>query len=94
MLQAGLRKVVADMQRIIARNPDFEANKLAPQQRKPLAAAKEHVQKMKVHAQEVIDQFDRLLNDLQSKPMVRRYVKKAEEPPLPKPRQKKRRPPL
>ena len=68
-------KVVADMQRILARNPEFEANKLATRERKPLAVAKEQVQKMKGHAQQVIDQFDRLLVDLESKPLVRMHKK-------------------
>ena len=35
------------MQRILARNTEFEANKLAREQRMPLAAAKENIQNMK-----------------------------------------------
>jgi hypothetical protein len=69
-------KVVADMQRVLARNLDFEANKLAKEQRKPLAVAKENVQSMKVYAQQVIDQFDRLLKDLEGKALVRVHLKK------------------
>jgi hypothetical protein len=70
-------RVVSDMQRVLARNLDFEANKVAKEQRKPLAAAKEIVQRMKIHAQEVIDQFNRLLQDLESKPLVRAHLRKA-----------------
>lgn len=70
-------KVVSDMQRVLARNLEFEANKLAREQRKPLAAAKETVQRMKTQAQQVVDQFDRLLRDLQSKPLVRIHIKKG-----------------
>jgi hypothetical protein len=70
-------KVVADMQRVLARNLEFEANKVATQQRMPLAAAKEHVQKMKVYAQQLTDQFDRLRQDLENKPLVRAYLKKG-----------------
>src|SRR5262245_48227243 len=39
-------KIIADMQRILARNLEFEANKVATRERKPLTAAKEHVHKM------------------------------------------------
>lgn len=74
-LKPAYDKIVADMQRILARNLEFEANKIATRERKPLAAAKEHVQKLKVHAQEVIDHFDKLLHDLQSKPLVRVHMK-------------------
>jgi hypothetical protein len=70
-------KVVTEMQRVLARNLDFEANKLAKEQRKSLAAAKESIQKMKVHAQEVIDRFNSLLKDLESKPLVRAHRVKA-----------------
>ena len=70
-------KVVSDMQRILARNFEFEANKLAREQRTPLAAAKTSLQKMKAYAQQVIDQFDRLLHDLESKPLVRMHIKKG-----------------
>src|SRR5215510_1901336 len=35
-------KVVSDMQRVLARNVEFEANKLAKQQQKPVAVAKEN----------------------------------------------------
>jgi hypothetical protein len=71
-------KVVSDMQRILARNSEFEANKLAREQRKPLAAAKENILKMKAHAQQVLDQFNRLLQDLESKPLVRVHLKKVQ----------------
>jgi hypothetical protein len=70
-------KVVSDMQRILARNLEFEANKMASEQRVPLAVAKENIQKMKVYAQQVIDQFDRLLHDLENKALVRVYIKKG-----------------
>jgi hypothetical protein len=70
-------KIASDMQRVLARNIEFEANKLAREQRKPLAAAKEHVQKIKTHAQQVLDQVDRLLKDLESKALVRAYLKKG-----------------
>jgi hypothetical protein len=73
-------KVVADMQRVLARNAEFEANKVAKEQRKPLAAAKEYVERMKLNAQQVLDQFDRLLRDLKSKPLVRMHLKKAAVP--------------
>jgi hypothetical protein len=68
-------KIAADMQRVLTRNPEFEANKLAKERRMPLAAAKENVQKMKTYAQQVIDQLDRLLRDLESKPLVRMHLK-------------------
>jgi hypothetical protein len=70
-------KVVTDMQRVLTRNADFEANKLARELRKPLPAAKEIIQKRKVHAQEVIEQIDRLRQDLESKPLVRAALKKG-----------------
>jgi hypothetical protein len=70
-------KVVSDMQRILARSMEFEANKLAREQQKPLKAAKEHVQNIKAHAQQVIDQFQRLRQDLESKPLVRVHLKKV-----------------
>jgi len=71
-------KLVSDMQRILARNLEFEANKLAREQQKPLTVAKENIQNMKAHAQEVINQFDRLLADLECKPLVRVHIKKEE----------------
>jgi hypothetical protein len=71
-------KVVGDMQRVVARNVEFAANKLAGEQRLSLAAAKEEIQNRKIHAQQVIDQFDRLLADLKSKPLVRVYLKKGQ----------------
>jgi hypothetical protein len=69
-------KIAADMQRVLTRNLEFEANKLAKERRMPLAAAKENVQKMKTYAQQVTDQLDRLLRDLESKPLVRSHLKK------------------
>src|SRR5262245_12182608 len=68
--------VVSNMQRVLARNIEFEANKTARQQQVSLAVAKEKVQRIRIHAQEVIDHFDRLLQDLQSKPLVRAHIKK------------------
>jgi hypothetical protein len=70
-------RVVSDMQRVLARNIEFEANKLAQKQRVPIAAAKERIQNIRSHAQQVMDQFDRLLKDLESKPLVRAYIKKG-----------------
>jgi hypothetical protein len=70
-------KVLADMQRVLARNLEFEANKFAKEQRKSLAAAKEYLQKMKVYAQQVIDQLDRIRQDLESKPLVRVHLRKG-----------------
>jgi hypothetical protein len=70
-------KIVADMQRILARNVDYEANKVAKERQVPLAAAREHVQKIKAHAQETIDQVERLRRDLESKPLVRMHIKKG-----------------
>jgi hypothetical protein len=70
-------KVVGDMQRVLARNIEFEANKLAQKQRVPIAAAKERVQNIRAHAQQVIDQFDRLMRDLEGKPLVRAHIKKG-----------------
>ena len=80
-------KVVSDMQRILARNTEFAANKLAQEQRKPLAVAKENILQMKAHAQQVMDQFNRLLQDLESKPLVRVHLKKGQSaiPPVPLP---------
>src|SRR5262249_2271414 len=69
-------KCLTDMQRIVARNPEFEANKLAKEQRMPLAAAKERIQNLKTYAQQVIDEFGRLRNDLESKALVRHHLKK------------------
>ena len=86
-------KITADMQRVLARNIEFEANKLAREQRKPIAAAKENVQRMRVDAQSVIDQFDRLLRDLESKALVRMHLKKRSASPLPTPPQPDEAPP-
>jgi hypothetical protein len=71
-------KIAADMQRVLTRNLEFEANKLAKERRMPLAAAKENVQKMKTYAQQVLDQLDRLRGDLESKPLVRMHLKKRD----------------
>lgn len=70
-------KVVTDMQRVLARNIEFEANKLAKTLQKPIAVAKENVLSMRAHAQQVIDQFDKLMSELKSKPLVRMHLKKA-----------------
>src|SRR5690349_20443140 len=67
-------RVVADMQRVLARNVEFEANKLAKSLGKPLAAAKERVLAIRSHAQQVLDQLERLLADLESKPLVRHHL--------------------
>ncbi len=74
-------KVVSDLQRVLARNVEFEANKLAQNQRVPITVAKERVQNKRSHAQQVIDQFDRLMRDLESKPLVRAYIKKRGQAP-------------
>ena len=71
-------KAVSDMQRVLARNVEFEANKLAKSQQKPLAAAKETVQRMRMHAQQVIDQFDSLLADLEGKRQVQALLARGE----------------
>jgi hypothetical protein len=70
-------KVAADMQRVLARGVDFEANKLAQRQNVSLTVAKERVQNIRAHAQQVLDQFNRLLSDLESKPLVRAFIKKG-----------------
>src|SRR3954466_5276145 len=70
-------RVVSDMQRILARNIEFEANKLAQKQHVPIAAAKERVQNIRAHAQQVVDHFDWLMRDLESKPLVRAFIKKG-----------------
>jgi len=70
-------KAIADMQRVLARNVDFEASRIAKEQHKTLAAAKEAVQNIRVHAQQVIDQFARLMQDLEKKPLVRMHLQKA-----------------
>ena len=70
-------KVVGDMQRVLARNPGFEANSLARKQQVSLVVAKERIQNIRVHAQQVMDQFERLLYDLESKPLVRNHLKKG-----------------
>jgi hypothetical protein len=70
-------KIVADMQRVLARNLDFEANKVAKERRIPVAAARDNVTKIKSHAQQTIDQLQRLLQDLESKPLVRLHMKKG-----------------
>ena len=84
-------RIVSDMQRVLARNVEFEANKLAQKQHVPITVAKERVQNIRAHAQQVMDQFDRLMRDLESKPLVRAYIKKggktisAVEPPVMEP---------
>jgi hypothetical protein len=68
-------RVVTDMQRVLARNVDIEAKKLATQQSKSLAVARDNVQQMRVHAQQIIDQFEKLRQDLEMKPLVRLHIK-------------------
>jgi hypothetical protein len=68
-------RVVSDMQRVLARNIELEAKKLAAQQAKSLAVAKENVQQMRAHAQQVADQFEKLRQDLENKPLVRLHIK-------------------
>jgi hypothetical protein len=70
-------KIVADMQRVLARNLDFEANKVAKERQIAVSAARENVQKIKTHAQTTIDQVERLRRDLEQKPLVRLYLKKG-----------------
>ncbi len=71
-------KIAADMQRVLTRNLEFAANKLAKERQMPLAAAKENVQKMKTYGQQVIDQLGRLLRDLENKPVVRNHLKQRQ----------------
>jgi hypothetical protein len=84
-------RVVNDMQRVLARNVEFEANKLAQRQHVSIPVAKERIQNIRAHAQQVIDQFDRLMHDLAGKPLVRAHIKKggnvaaAVEPPVVEP---------
>ncbi len=68
-------RVVTDMQRVLARNAEIEAKKLAAQQSKSLAVAKDNVQQMRSHAQQIIDHFEKLRQDLESKPLVRLHIK-------------------
>ena len=70
-------KVVSDMQRVLARNLEFEANKLARELQKPVSVAKENIQSMRAHAQQIIEEFDRLRRDLENKPLVRAHFKKG-----------------
>ena len=87
-------KVVADMQRVLARNIEFAANELAQKLRKPLAAAKENVQNM---------QGARTAGDRPIRKATARPGSQAARPALHKkrrkgrgcrtPRQKKHRPP-
>ena len=84
-------RIVTDMQRVLARNSELEAKKMAAQQGKSLAVAKENVQQMRAHAQQLADQFEKLRQDLEHKPLVRLHIKKrtttiadapqAKEPP-------------
>ena len=81
-------KVASDMQRVLARNLEFEANKLARELQKPVSVAKTNIQSMRAHAQQIIDEFDRLRRDLENKPLVRAHLKKggsaiaAKSPPV------------
>jgi hypothetical protein len=73
--------VVTDMQRVLARNAEIEAKKLAAQQSKSLAVAKDNVQQMRAHAQQIIDQFEKLRQDLEAKPLVRLHIKNGRAMP-------------
>ncbi len=73
--------VVTDMQRVLARNAEIEAKKLAAQQSKSLAVAKDNVQQMRAHAQQIIDQFEKLRQDLEAKPLVRLHIKNGRTRP-------------
>ena len=72
-------KAVGDMQRVLTRNVDFEVSRVAKEQGKSLAVAKQTVQNIRVHAQQVLDQFTRLIQDLEKKPLVRMHLQKARE---------------
>jgi hypothetical protein len=76
-LKPAYDKVVSDMERILARNLEFEANKVAREQRKPLSVVKRNIQSLKAYAQQVIDELNRLLQDLTGKPLVRVHIKKC-----------------
>jgi hypothetical protein len=69
-------KIVSDMQRVLARDVDLEAKRLATEMRKSVAAARTDVVNRKAHAQQVIDQLDRLRRDLEGRPMVRYHLKR------------------
>jgi hypothetical protein len=69
-------RIVTDMQRVLARNSELEAKKMATQQGKALAVAKVNVQQMRAHAQQLTDQFEKLRQDLEHKPLVRLHLKK------------------
>jgi hypothetical protein len=70
-------RVATDMQRVLARNVELEAKKMAAQQGKSLAVAKENVVQMRAHAQQLADQFEKLRQDLESKPLVRLHIKRG-----------------
>jgi hypothetical protein len=70
-------KVVGDLQRVLARNVEFEANSLARRQQVSLAVAKERIQNIRAHAQQVMAQFEKLMHDLAGKPLVRAHLKKG-----------------
>ena len=83
-LMPAYERIVADMKRILARNLEFEANKLARELQKPVAAAKERILNLRAHAQQVLEQIERLRQDLERKGLVRLHIKKgrpAEEAP-------------
>ena len=77
--------VVSSMQRVLARNPEIEAKEIARKLGKPLSVAKENVRQMKAHAQQVLDQLERLRQDLESKPLVRIHLKKGKTHKAPAP---------
>ncbi len=70
-------RISTDMQRVLARNIEIEAKKMAAEQGKSLAVAKENVQQMRAHAQQLSDQFERLRQELESKPLVRLHIKRG-----------------
>ncbi|HEX4413271.1 MAG TPA: hypothetical protein VH107_06555 [Lacipirellulaceae bacterium] len=74
-------RVAADMQRVLARSPELEAKKMAEQQGKSLSVAKENVQQMRAHAQQLADQFEKLRQDLENKPLVRLHIKQGRTTP-------------
>lgn len=68
-------KLGADLERILTRNVEFEANKLASKQRMPLAMAKSKIEGLRAHSQQILDELTRLLRDLEAKPLVRLHLK-------------------
>jgi len=71
-------RVMADVQRTLARDPNLEAAKLAKQRRHTLAVSKEKVRRSRANAQQLKDRFERLFQDLLSKSPVQAHINKAE----------------